>query len=72
MRRALSSFLTTLLGDKYHPYRRRIITAIPIAHEVGRVPDLTPEVFWKVLEHIPEVYRPCYVALVATGLRSCD
>lgn len=69
LRRALSAFLTALLGDKFSPFRRRIIQAIPTANEVGRVPDLTPDGFRKVVEHVPSRYRCCYYALVATGLR---
>lgn len=69
MRRAISSFLSVTLGDKYHANRRTIIKAIPIAPEVGRVPDLTPEVFWRILNHVPATYRDCFVVLVATGLR---
>jgi integrase len=69
MRRALSAFLTVLMGDKYSPFRRRVIQTIPIANEVGRVPDLTPRGFRAILEHIPDRYRCCYYALVATGLR---
>lgn len=69
LRRAVSAFLTKLLGDKYHPFRRRVVAAIPLATEVGRVPDLTPQLFWKVVEHIPRAYQPCFVTRVATGLR---
>lgn len=69
MRRAISAFLTALLGDKYSPFRRRIVQAIPRADEVGRVPDLTPGGFLTLVEHIPQRYRCCYFALVATGLR---
>lgn len=69
VRRAVSAFLTKLLGDKYHPFRRRVVGAIPLASEVGRVPDLTPPLFWNVLEHVPAAYRPCFVTLVASGLR---
>jgi integrase len=69
MRRALSAFLTVLFDDKYNPFRRRIMKAVPIATEVGRVPDLTPEVFWKIMEHVPERLRASFVVLVGTGLR---
>lgn len=69
MRRALSSFLTTLFDDKYSPFRRRVVRSIPIAAEIARVPDLTPEVFWTIVAHVHERYRASYVTLVATGLR---
>jgi integrase len=69
MRRALSAFLTVLMGDKYSPFRRRVIQTIPIANEIGRVPDLTPQGFRAIIQHVPDRYRCCYYALVATGLR---
>lgn len=69
MRRAVSAFLTAITGDKFSPFRRRVVQAIPLATEVGRVPDLTPSAFWHLLNQIPEAYRSCYVTLVGTGLR---
>ena len=69
LRRAVSTFLTTLLEDKFHPFRRSVIRRIPIAVEVARVPDVTPDVFWQILNHVPKKYRSCFIALAATGMR---
>lgn len=69
LRRAVSAYLSLLLGDKYHPFRRSVVKRIPLATEIARVPDVTPDVFWNILEHVPEVYKPCYLTIVATGMR---
>lgn len=69
LRRFISAFLSKQLGDVYHPFRRSVVMAIPTATEVERVPDLTPEVFWKIIEKCPEHARPAYVTLVLTGMR---
>jgi len=42
---------------------------IPRADEgEGRVPDLTPDRFWKILAHVPEPMRPIYVLMFGTGV----
>ena len=71
MRSAVSRFLTvTLDNDKYHPFRRDVIKAFPKAAESpGRVPDLSPEVFWEIVDEAPEYLRASYVTLAATGMR---
>ncbi len=69
MRRAASAFLTAITNDKFSPFRRRVVHAIPLANEVARVPDLTPALFWRTLGHVPARYRFCYITLVSTGLR---
>jgi integrase len=69
LRRAISSFLTTLLEDKFHPFRRSVIRRIPIAAEPARVPEITPEIFWKILKFVPKKRRACFITLLATGMR---
>ena len=70
MRAAVSRFLSMLLEDKYHPFRRQIMNALPHAREPkGRVPDLTPAVFWRIVNAAPEHIRAVYVVLAGTGLR---
>jgi integrase len=69
LRQFIGAFLTTYLGDVYHPFRRKVMKLIPRAKEKGRVVEITVEQFWEVLEHIPEHARPCYVVLAATGMR---
>ena len=66
---ALSRFLTMTLGDKFDPFRRRVMAKLPRADEgEGRVPDLTPDRFWAILERVPEPVRPVYVVMVGTGV----
>lgn len=69
VRRFVSAFLSKQLGDVYHAYRRSVVQKIPTQQEVERVPDLTPEVFWQIIEKCPEHARPAYVTLVLTGMR---
>jgi integrase len=71
LRRAVSRFLTILLGDVQHPFRREVMKLIPTAKEGrGRTPELTVEGFWSIIEAIPPHARPCIVTLAATGMRS--
>ncbi len=59
-----------LLGDKWHPFRRLVLRDFPRAREPkARVPDLSPAVFWKIVNAAPAHLRPAYVTLAATGLR---
>ncbi|HEX4560513.1 MAG TPA: tyrosine-type recombinase/integrase [Gemmatimonadales bacterium] len=69
LRRAISRFLSMILGDVHHPFRRHVLSSFPLRREVGRVPDITPSLFRAVLLHIPEQFRPAYITLAATGLR---
>lgn len=70
LRSAVSRFLSMTLRDKYHPVRREIMARFPRAQEsTGRVPDISPELFWDVVNRTPEYLRPSYVTLAATGLR---
>lgn len=70
MRAAVSRFLTMHLGDKYHPFRREVVGAIPRAKEPrAPMPDITPEVFWQIIDHVPEPLQAPFVAIAAMGLR---
>lgn len=70
MRGTVSRFLSMGLGDKHHPFRRKVVAAFPKARESrGRVPEITPDLLWKIVEHSSEHVRPCWVALAVTGLR---
>ena len=69
-RAAVSRFLTMILGDVYHPFRRDVMQAFPRAREpLGRVPELPPGLFWQIVEKTPEHVRAAYVTLAATALR---
>lgn len=69
LRRGISRFLSVLLDDVYHPFRRQVVKAIEIAPENERIPELTVEQFWAIVMRTPEHARPCYVTLAATGMR---
>ena len=69
LRRAVSRFLTVILGDVHHPFRREVVKAIPLQREVERVPDLRPDTFWELVKRTPDHVQPCYVCLAATGMR---
>lgn len=70
MRAAVSRFLTMHLEDKHHRFRREIMREIPRGREPrGRVPDITPVLFWRLLDHVREDARPALIVLAATGLR---
>ena len=69
MRRALSTFLTTALGDVFHPLRRTVMKQIALRAERPRVPDLGVEQFWRIVALTPEHARACYVVLAASGMR---
>jgi integrase len=70
MRAAVSSFVSWRLGDKFHPFRRALAQSIPLAKEPpGRVPDLSPELIWRIVHIAPEHVRAAYVTLAVTGMR---
>lgn len=70
LRGCLSHFLTVLLGDEHHPFRRQVLKSFPMGPvPEGRVPDLTPAVFWQMVESMPEHTRAAPVVLVLTGMR---
>jgi len=69
LRRAVSAFLSLVLGGKHHPFRARVVAEIPIEKERERVPDLTPELFVEVASLTPEHARASYYVLAITGLR---
>lgn len=70
LRRALSAFLTAQLGDVHHPFRRQVVKHFgKLEREVARVPDLSPDVFWRIVRAAPPHAQAAFVALVATGLR---
>jgi integrase len=69
LRRAVSALLTQTCGRTDHPFRKRVVTAIPFETEDERVPDLTPDQFWDVVGRMPDHAKLCLVVLVATGMR---
>lgn len=69
LRAMLSAFLTKLLNNKQHPTRYRILALIPRQSEVERVCEISVAQFWKAVAKAPELVRPTFVTLVATGMR---
>jgi integrase len=71
VRRAVSSFLTTYLGDVFHPFRREVmnIKRFPLKPEVERVPELSIKDFLALMRQVPAHARPVYWTLVLTGMR---
>jgi integrase len=70
MRGTVSRFLTMVLGDKMHPFRRKVMSDFPRGRESrGRVPEINVPAFWRIMGHMPEGMVPCYVTLAVTGLR---
>ena len=69
LRRAVSRFLTVLLGDEHHPFRRDLLKGIPARVEIDREPDFTPAAFHLAMRKLDPVYRPYIWALIGTGTR---
>jgi integrase len=67
--RGLSRFLTVVLGDKFHPIRREVVRRFPKMTEFARVSSLTRIQFYRILDMLPEKWRPYFVTLAVTGLR---
>lgn len=69
LRRMISRSLTHWMGDVYDPFRREVVKRIPREKEMPRIPDITIALFWDILARTPDFAQPCYVTLVATGMR---
>jgi integrase len=72
LRGFVSRFLSALLRDRWHAFRRGILDPQnfpPAPEPEGRVPDLTVAAFWKAVEAMPEHTKAVPVAIVATGFR---
>jgi integrase len=72
LRRFVSAFLTVHLGDVHHPFRRDVMKKIPTAEENEREPDVTPELFWKIIGNASEHVRAAFVTIVITGMRRSE
>lgn len=64
-------FVSKFLSDHVDQgTRERVMEAMPKVGKIpGRVPDLTPDAFWRIVAEIPEHVRAAPVAIVATGMR---
>lgn len=76
LRRAVSATLTCIFGGKrrgqLHPFRVEVMDLIPTKKGHQRVPDLTPELFWQVIEAAPKHVQAAYVTIVITGTRRAE
>jgi integrase len=67
--RALSRFLTVILGDKFHPLRRKVAREFPKMDEHPRVPSLSLQEFRRIIDMMPPHYQAIAVVLAYTGMR---
>lgn len=71
VRRAAAAVLTTLFhGDTRHPVRQYVVDAIPLLPEIERVPEISPETLWQIMDNLPEYARGFPLFLATTGLRT--
>jgi integrase len=69
LRRAVSRFLSTLLGSRWHPFRSEVLRGFPTRVEIERTPELSVADFQRVLKHLEEPVRPAIMLLAMTGMR---
>lgn len=70
IRATVSTFLSTYLGHRFHPYAIRVRTAMGKKEAEPEVPtNLSPAEFWRLMDKVPEPMVPIYVTLAATALR---
>lgn len=67
--RALSRFLTVVLGDKFHPLRRKVAREFPRMDEHPRMPSLSMREFQRIVDMVPTHYQAPFVVLAYTGMR---
>jgi integrase len=71
MRTAVSRFLTRLLNDKWHPFRRALIHEDVFAplREDSESFELSAKDFWRLYGAVSEPVRPALLLLAVTGMR---
>lgn len=69
LRSMISRSLTHWMGDVYDAFRRDVVKRIPREKEIPRIPDITIPLFWEIFARTPDFAQPCYMTLVATGMR---
>lgn len=67
--RAIRAFLTKYLGSTRHEFREKIGHITPMLPEDERVPDITPDVFGRVLAELPRDAQAIAMTLLLTGMR---
>ncbi len=68
LRAAISQTMTRLLG-KQHPLRLELMALIPHGRPVEREPDLSPRELEQILEHVPDIVRDCFRAILILACR---
>jgi hypothetical protein len=75
LRRAVSHFLACQLGNgtpkrgRHHPWRLDVLEEFPKRREEERTPDLSPALFWRIVQAAPEHVRAAFVTICVLGLR---
>lgn len=69
LRVALSSFLSRVLNDKYHPFARKFRSTWPAERIEPREPNLSIEQFLTIVGHAPKHAAAGYWILAITGMR---
>jgi integrase len=69
LRKAVSSTLSALLEDVYHPFRRDVMKRIDKEPEPQIEITMTSELFWRIVRCMPEHGRAGIVTLAITGFR---
>lgn len=69
MKRAISKVVGVILGDKYHPFVRKLRQGIPNKRVTKRRPRITPADFVAIVSTAPAKAQLSYWALVITGMR---
>lgn len=67
-RAMLSAFLSTYLGDTWHPFRRKVMKGFPRGREsAGDMPQATSADFWAIVENAPDHVKASYVSMAVLG-----
>lgn len=69
LRRVLSVVLSSILGDKMHPFRRAVVTQLAWEQEREVVPEIDVAAFWRCVERLPLWARDPVTVLALTGIR---
>lgn len=67
--RAVLAFLTKYLKSELHPFRLEVREQLRKLPEEQRVPDLSPQLFRRILDVTPEPVRPIFITLLLSGMR---
>jgi integrase len=73
IRATVSTFLSSYLGHRNHPYAVKVRMAMGAKEAEPAVPaNISAAEFWRLMAEVPAPLIPCYVTLAATGLRASE